>query len=271
MKIATWNINSVKLRINLLLDFINDANPDLILLQEIKCETDKFPSDALSHLPYNLYIHGQKSYNGVAILSKYKADEIKYDFEGNPSADASRFLEIGISSPIGFCRVISLYAPNGGEVNSDKFNLKFKFYDALTQYLIKIKTFDEKIIIGGDFNIAPFDIDVHSPIALSNSTGFTIQERQKLRTLLNSGFDDLYRICNPNKNEFSWWDYRAGAFEQNKGMRIDMILSSSNATSYAKDSYMEYPMRSKYKPSDHVPVLVTMGMSNKYSTVNKII
>lgn len=256
MKIASWNINSIKMRIEHLRDFINTSDPDVILLQELKCETDKFPYDELSDLPYNFYIHGQKSYNGVAILSKIKADEIVYDFPSNPCSDQSRFIEISLQSNIGFCRIMSIYAPNGGEVNSDKFEMKLKFYDALIDYAGSRKSVDENLIMGGDFNIAPFDIDVYSPKLLKDSTCFTLIEKNKMRTLLNSGFDDIYRILHPEKQEFSWWDYRAGAFEQNKGMRIDAILSSHNATGHFQNSYVEYSMRSKLKPSDHVPVIV---------------
>jgi exodeoxyribonuclease-3 len=256
MKIATWNINSINMRLDHLRDFVNITKPDIVLLQELKCETDKFPYDQLSDLPYNFYIHGQKSYNGVAILSKFKADDVIYDFPSNPCSEQSRFIEVSLQTAVGFFNIISLYAPNGGEVNSDKFEMKLKFYDALTNYLDARKSFDENLIIGGDFNIAPFDIDVYSPKLLKDSTCFTPLEKTKMRTLLNSGFDDIYRILHPTKQEFSWWDYRAGAFEQNKGMRIDTILSSHKATGHFQNSYIEYSMRSKLKPSDHVPVIV---------------
>lgn len=255
MKIATWNINSVKMRLELLLEFIKEANPDILLLQELKCETEKFPYAELSHLPYNFYINGQKSYNGVAILSKFPADEITYDLPNSPCAEQSRFIEITLQTSIGFCRIISLYAPNGGLVNSDNFKMKLKFYDELTNYLESKKSFDEKLIIGGDFNIAPFDIDVYSPANLADSTCFTIDEKQKFRTILNLGFEDLYRLHHPHKHEFSWWDYRAGSFEHNKGMRIDMILASSNASHIFQDCYMDYHMRAKGKPSDHIPII----------------
>lgn len=257
MKIVTWNINSVKMRLPLLLDFINETSPDILLLQELKCETDKFPYDELSHLSYNFYIHGEKSYNGVAILSKYPADEIIYNFPNNPCESQSRFLEIALQLPIGYCRIISLYAPNGGEVSSDKFSLKLKFYDALIAYLESKKNFEEKIIVGGDFNIAPFDIDVYSPKHFEGSTCFTTEEKQKLRVILNSGYEDLYRLLHPNSQEFSWWDYRAGAFEHNKGMRIDMLLATTNACGFFKECYMDYHMRSKAKPSDHVPIIAS--------------
>jgi exodeoxyribonuclease-3 len=256
LKIATWNINSIKMRINHLREYITANQPDIVLLQELKCETEKFPFDELSDLPYNFYVHGQKSYNGVAILSKFRADEIKLDFLNNPAAEQARFIEILTHTSIGYCRIISLYAPNGGEVESVKFELKLQFYDALISYLEQIKNFDEKIIIGGDFNIAPFDIDVYSPSDLANTTCFTNQEKQKIREVFNIGFDDLYRLFHPQKQEFSWWDYRARGFELNKGLRIDFILSSHNASSHFNNCSIDYKTREKIKSSDHAPVMI---------------
>ncbi len=206
MKIATWNINSVRMRLQYLRDFLTELDPDIVLLQEIKCETDLFPFNELSDLPYNLYVHGQKSYNGVAILSKFPADEVVKDFSAINNTDQARIIKISLPTPIGFCDIISLYAPNGSFVGSDKFNMKLDFYDNLTAYLLSQKSLDNKMIIGGDFNIAPFDIDVYSAQQYQNTTCFTEQEKQKLRIILNSGFEDSYRLLNPNKQEFSWWD-----------------------------------------------------------------
>ena len=256
LTITTWNVNSIKMRIDHLREYVTVNDPDILLLQELKCETAKFPADALSDLPYNFYVHGQKSYNGVAILSKFRADEIKLDFPANPAPEQARFIEILAHTSIGYCRIISLYAPNGGEVASAKFELKLQFYNALINYLEKVKNFDEKIIIGGDFNIAPFDIDVHSPSDLTNTICCTNQEKQKIREIFNIGFDDLYRLFHPQKQEFSWWDYRAGAFERNKGLRIDFILSSHNASSHFSKASIDYKMREKIKSSDHAPVMI---------------
>ncbi len=254
-KIVTWNVNSIKVRLNHLREFIAEHDPDVICLQELKCETDKFPSEELSDLPYNLYIHGQKTYNGVAILSKVPADEVVTEFPDNPIPEQARFIECSFNTPIGYARIISLYAPNGGEVGSDKFEIKLNFYDAFTNYINSKKSFEEKLFVGSDYNIAPFDIDVHSPNKLRDSTCFTLTEQKKLRTILNNGFIDNFRAKYPTKKEFSWWDYRAGAFEQNKGMRIDTIISSSNALQNLEDCIIDYKTREKEKPSDHAPVI----------------
>lgn len=254
-KIVTWNVNSIKVRLNHLREFIADHDPDIICLQELKCETDKFPSGELSDLPYNLYIHGQKTYNGVAILSKIPADEVITEFSDNPIPEQARFIECSFDTPIGYARIISLYAPNGGEVGSKKFEIKLNFYDVFTKYINSKKLFEEKLFVGSDYNIAPFDIDVHSPNKLRDSTCFTLTEQKKLRTILNSGFIDNFRAKYPTKKEFSWWNYRAGAFEQNKGMRIDTIISSSNALQNLEDCIIDYKTREKERPSDHAPVI----------------
>lgn len=146
LKIATWNVNSVKIRLQHLRELIEQHQPDMIALQELKCETEKFPYDELSDLPYNLYISGQKSYNGVAILSKLPADSIKTEFAGNPIPDQARFIECSFNTSVGYLRLISLYAPNGGEVGSDKFIIKQNFYDAFTNYISNLRNPDEKLL-----------------------------------------------------------------------------------------------------------------------------
>ncbi|MDG1436348.1 MAG: exodeoxyribonuclease III [Rickettsiaceae bacterium] len=260
LKIITWNVNSVNVRAQHLLELIADHDPDIICLQELKCINEKFPTELLQHLPYNLYLHGQKTYNGVAILSKIPADEVKTDFPGNPIPEQARFIEASFNTDIGYTKVISLYAPNGGEVNSDKFEIKLKFYDALTHYIKSINSFEEKIFIGSDYNIAPFDIDMHAPEKLKNSTCCTYEEQQKLRTILNSGFIDNFRAVHPDKQEFSWWDYRTRSFEFNRGLRIDTILSSSNAISFLKECTIDRKAREKQQPSDHAPVIASYSV-----------
>lgn len=255
LKIITWNVNSVNVRAQHLIELIKEHAPDIICLQELKCINEKFPTELLQDLPYNLYIHGQKTYNGVAILSKIPADEVKTEFPGNPIPEQARFIEATFSTDIGYARVISLYVPNGGEVNSDKFEIKLKFYDAFTSYIKSIKSFEEKIFIGSDYNVAPFDIDMHAPEKLRNSTCCTYIEQQKFRTILNLGFVDNFRAKHPEMKEFSWWDYRTRAFEHNRGLRIDTILSTSNALAHLKECIIDDKTRSKQQPSDHAPII----------------
>lgn len=255
LKIVSWNINSIKARLSHVIDFIKQHDPDIVALQELKCETEAFPYDALSDIPHNLYIHGQKTYNGVAILSKMPADAIKTNFACNNIPDQARFIEIMINLPIGMTRVISLYAPNGGEAGGEKFKLKLNFYDNFTKYLKSIKNLDENIVICSDYNVAPFGIDVYAPKELEHSTCFTLEEKIKLRKILNSGFIDNYRICNPKNQEFSWWDYRARGFQHNKGMRIDSILTNAYLTKYLYKCNIDLQEREKTRPSDHAPVI----------------
>lgn len=254
-KIVTWNVNSIKMRLDHLRKLIKEHDPDIILLQELKCLSEQFPQEELSDLPYNFYVHGQKSYNGVAILAKMPTDQIITNFPNNPLPQEARFMEASFQTNLGYLRVICLYAPNGGEVASDKYRLKLDFYEAFTNYIYDIKSFEEKLIIGADYNIAPFAIDVYSAAKLTNSTCFTLAEQEKLRTILNNGFIDNFRLLYPKKQEFSWWDYRGGAFEQNKGMRIDTILSCAKAAERLKDCIIDYKMRELNKPSDHAPVI----------------
>jgi exodeoxyribonuclease-3 len=193
----------------------------------------------------------------VAILSKYPLEDIKTNFEGNPIPDQARFVEVTFKAEIGFCRAICVYMPNGGEVNSDKFQIKIEFYKAFRKYLQSIKSIDEYIIVGGDFNVAPFDIDVYEPSHLQHSTCFTLKERELMRSILNNGWLDLYRIIHPNKEEFSWWDYRSRGFEHNKGMRIDMILGNPKFADIMEDFIMDREVRGQEKSSDHIPIMVS--------------
>lgn len=259
LKILNWNINSINARLNLLELVIKNHNPDIILLQETKCINEKFPTSQLSHLPYNFYIHGQKSYNGVAILSKIPGENIKYNFKDNPCENEARFIEISINIKNYYFQIISLYAPNGSAVGSEKFDQKLEFYDALYNYLESSKSFDSAILLGGDFNIAPFAIDVYSEQVLAS--GYDIKERRKMRYILNTGFYDLFRLANKGKVEFSWWDYRAKSFEHNKGMRIDGFLSSALAAQMLDSCIIDQQVRSLEKSSDHAPVIASFSIN----------
>lgn len=254
-KIVSWNINSIRSKIEHVLEFLKEHDPDILMLQETKCEDHQFPHDSFADLPYNILVHGEKSYNGVAIFSKYVIDEVKTNFPANPCNHQARFIEIKTMTPIGYSRVICVYVPNGGEVDSDKFKMKLDFYDALTSYLKSIQTREENVLVGGDFNVAPFDIDSYDPRALDNSTCCTLIEKQKFRTILNHSYHDLYRMAKPSSQEFSWWDYRAGAFQRNNGLRIDMILGNSVAANKLSNFIMDKSYRAKDKPSDHIPII----------------
>lgn len=259
MKIATWNVNSIKVRLPHLLSWLTNTKPDIVLLQELKCNNESFPRDELEDLGYNLAIHGQKTYNGVAILSKFPIDDFTTILPNDPEPTQARYIEAVISVHKSAIRVASVYVPNGGEINSEKFEHKLKFYDALKSHLQHLITLDEAIIIGGDYNVAPDDIDVYDPVILANSTCFSQIERQKFKQLLRLGYNDAFRLTNKNSQEFSWWDYRAGSWHKNHGMRIDHLLLSPEATDLLKSSEIEISLRKLEKTSDHAPVSIIIG------------
>ena len=231
-----------------------------MLLQELKCQTAAFPREAIEGLGYNLAIHGQKTYNGVAILSKYSIDEFNTNLSNDPDSLQSRYIEACISTRNAHLRVVSVYVPNGQEIDSEKFAYKLQFLDALKIHLQKLLTYDEATIIGGDFNVAPEDIDVYNAKKLENCICFSQIERQKLQQLLHLGFSDSYRLLNKNKQEFSWWDYRARSWQYNFGMRIDHILLSPEASDLLVKAAIEEKIRGQNKASDHVPVTIELSL-----------
>lgn len=259
MKIATWNVNSVKARLPNVLEWINTAKPDILMLQELKCQTDAFPAMEFEWQGYNLAIHGQKTYNGVAILSKYPLEDITTSFTDDPDPAQSRYIEAVASTPHGVMRVASVYVPNGGEVNSDKFQYKLKFFEALRKHCAQRLSWEEPYVLGGDFNVAPEALDVHNAPALKGSTCFHPEEQLRFRALEELGLTDTFRAAHPHEQAYSWWDYRAGAWQKNEGMRIDMLMLSPEAADIAKESGMDSATRAQDKASDHIPVWCTFG------------
>ena len=255
IKISTWNVNSVRTRINHLVEFIKNENPDILLLQELKCEEHQFPREEIERFGYNIAIKGQKSYNGVAILSKYRFDEIIYDFTDNPKQEQSRYIEAVISVGAKSLRIASVYVPNGSEIGSEQYYYKLEFLENLYNYIKSIRTVHEDFIIGGDFNIACDEIDAYS--VSDDNVLFTIEERILLWKFRNIGLLDCYRVKHPDNVEYSWWDYRAGAFQKNLGMRIDYIFATPSIIDNLASSYMSKEYRSMEKSSDHIPVNIS--------------
>lgn len=255
IKIATWNINSIRSRIDQVVHWLQSNNIDIALLQELKCTNDQFPYSLIEELGYNCYVFGEKSYNGVAIISKFSADETFENFLGSPCPNQARYIEATMNLPIGYTRISSVYVPNGGEVDSDKFKIKMDFYDAFSKYISTKQDLDENFIIGGDFNVALNDSDVYSPDTLRNTTCFTNIERKKLRSFINVGFRDPEEYFS-NKNLFTWWDYRAQGFQNNKGLRIDYIFSNPKISDKITNYYCQKEIRGNIKASDHAPVII---------------
>jgi len=255
MKIATWNVNSVKSRLEHLQKYLQDFKPDILLLQELKCVTENFPYVEIEELGYNIAAHGQKTYNGVAILSKFPLEDIRTGLDGaglngqNPDEQA-RYIE----AVTGGFRVASVYVPNGQAVGTDKFDYKMRFFDRLREHAIELLKYNEKLVIGADYNVAPADIDVYDPKSLAGSVCFHPAEQEKFRALEFLGLTDAFRAANPHGQQFSWWDYRGGSWEHGKGMRIDHLLLSPQAADCLISCATEETPRGWEKPSDHAPV-----------------
>lgn len=256
MKIATWNINSVRARLEHLLKWLRDFQPDVVLLQEIKVQTELFPSDVLLDEGYQSAVLGQKSYNGVAILSKYRIEDINLGFAGNPIMEEARYIDGLIDGKV---RVGSVYIPNGQNKKSEKFPRKLAFLDAFVPQILQKSREDTPFILGGDFNIAPKDSDATYPEKWQGDVPFTSDERLRYHQLLHSGMYDATRIKHPYENPknpslMTWWDYRSGSFEKDNGLRIDHLLLCPQAVDRFKDTGIDREPRTWEKPSDHTPV-----------------
>ncbi len=252
MKIVTWNVNSVRARLPHVENFLKDEQPDVLLLQELKCESYAFPL-SLEDLGYNCAVFGQKTYNGVAILSKYPIEDIQ---RGIPNFEdpTSRYIE----AFTGGVRVASVYVPNGQEVGSVAYAYKLKFFEGLYDHAQYLLTLDEQIVIGGDFNVAPTDDDVYDPIAWKNQVLCTPLEREAFRKIVYAGFTDAVAQSTQGHMPYTWWNYRQGAFAKDGGLRIDHLLLSPQAADSLNNTTVHRYMRGLEKASDHAPVEVTL-------------
>ena len=249
MKIITWNVNSIGARLQHLLQYLKDNSPDIALLQETKTVNENFPRMEIEDLGYNIAIHGQKSYNGVAILSKFPIEDITTSLPGDDNDIEARYIEAVIKD----FRVASVYVPNGMEVGHDKFHYKLKFFERLRDHAANILQYNEKLVMGGDYNVAPQAIDTHDPTR-DGAICYNPAERTRFHAIEYLGLIDAYRAVNPHTQKFSWWDYRAGAFQRNLGLRIDHILLSAEAADALTACDIDTLPRNLDKPSDHTPV-----------------
>jgi len=253
MKIASWNVNSVRARIINILDYIKAEKPDVLLLQEIKTENINFPTDEFKKLGYDSYIFGQKSYNGVAFLSKVKIDNFKLDFIKDDLKQA-RIICGDIIINKKKIKLINIYVPNGNPVNTEKYKYKIDWLNKFLKSVKKTLENEKNIIIAGDFNIIPEEIDVHDHTGYLDDALFKIEIRKIFRELINYGFKDIFRLLNKTKQEYTFWDYMAGSWQKNYGMRIDHFLASDNLLENIKNIEINKKPRSKTKPSDHTPI-----------------
>ena len=256
MKIITWNVNSVRARIDNIKKYINKNNPDILLLQEIKTQNESFPYKDFDELGYNSYVHGQKSYNGVAILSKNKINEIKTELPGD-KIKQSRIISAKISIKKKNIDLINIYVPNGNPVDTEKYFYKINWLNLLIKYLKnKIKN-GNLVIIAGDFNIIPEEIDAYDHKKYLNDALFRIEIRKKYREIINLGLIDVFRNFNKEENNYTFWDYMKGSWQRNNGLRIDHMLISNSLMDFAKKVEIKKNVRSQNKPSDHVPLECT--------------
>ena len=263
MLVATWNVNSIRSRIDHVKDWLIANDVDILCLQETKTEDQFFPLEVFSKLGYEVCISGQKSYNGVAIISKFPINDIKIGFDQVISnhRDLSILNQQKriISAEINDIRIINVYVPNGSSINSDKFIYKKKWIECLQVYLKEIGSNNIPICLLGDFNIAPEDKDIHTPSNYKESIMASSKERELLKDVLNGKLEDVFRIFEPGDKNWSWWDYRHSAWERDKGWRIDHIYLTADILSCANSCWIDKEPRSKDKPSDHAPVIVDIS------------
>lgn len=254
MKIASFNVNSVKARLTNLTGWLKEADPDIACLQELKCMDDAFPRSDIEALGYNVATHGQKTYNGVAILSKLPLEDVTRGLPGDESDEQARYIEAVVSTNGTAMRIASIYLPNGNPVDSDKFEYKLRWMDRLIDHSVKLLSYEEPLALAGDYNVIPTADDVHDPQAWANDALFRPETRAKFRELLNLGLTDAFRACNTEAHRYTFWDYQAGAWQKDNGIRIDHILLSPQAADLLKASDIDRNVRGREKPSDHVPI-----------------
>jgi exodeoxyribonuclease III len=253
MKIISWNVNSIRARIENILNYIKDSKPDILLLQEIKTQEETFPKDILKDYGYDSYVFGQKSYNGVAIVSKFKIDNFKTDFIKD-DLKQSRIITGEVNLGGKKIELINIYVPNGNPVDTEKYLYKKKWLKKFVINIEKKITKNANILIAGDFNIIPEEIDVYDFKRYEQDALGRLEIRKKFREIINLGFKDIYRFINKKKQEYTFWDYFAGSWQKNYGMRIDHFLLSNNLIENIVSININKKPRSNTKPSDHTPI-----------------
>lgn len=254
-KIASWNVNSINVRTEHMVQWLEKNDMDVLAIQETKCQDEQFPFEPFFELGYEIIVSGQKSYNGVAILSRSEPSDVITDVEGFD--DPQRRI---LAATIDGIRIINLYVPNGQSLESDKFQYKLNWLEEVTAFIAKEKEKYPKMVVLGDFNIAPFHEDVWDPKEWQDKILVSHQERTALNRLLRLGFVDSFTMFQQPPDSFSWWDYRAASFRQNKGMRIDLVLLSSALADSCQNSSIDKTPRSWERPSDHAPAFVVLSI-----------
>lgn len=254
MKIATFNVNSIKVRLPRVLEWLEEAKPDVVLLQEIKCEDDKFPALELKAAGYESEVHGQKTYNGVAIMSRHPMTDVKRGLPGDKSDEQARYIEATVK---GF-RVASIYLPNGNPSDSDKFPYKLGWMERLHRHIRRdLLPTEMPLVLGGDYNCCPTDKDVYDPKGWADDALCRPETRAAFRALLNLGLTEAWRSLH-NEIAYSFWDYQGGRWNRDEGLRIDHFLLSPQAADRLEACEIDRKPRGKEKASDHTPVWVEL-------------
>jgi exodeoxyribonuclease-3 len=257
MKIASWNINGVKARIDGALTWLKEASPDVACFQEIKCTDDAFPAGAFEEIGYNVAVHGQKGFNGVAVLSKRRFDEVAVrGLPGDESDSHARYIEVLVPREGGIVRIGNLYLPNGNPIGTDKFAYKLAWMKRFETRTRELLALEEPFVLLGDYNVIPEPMDAKYPDAWRNDALFQPEARGAFRALLNLGLTDAVRACHPQPGVYTFWDYQAGAWQKDHGIRIDHILVSPQAADRLSAAGIDRFTRGWEKPSDHVPVWI---------------
>jgi exodeoxyribonuclease III len=263
MRIATWNVNSVRQRLESLQAWLAERAPDIVCLQEIKCVDEAFPREAFEALGYNVAVHGQKTFNGVALLSKLPFEEVAPGLIGDKSDVQARFLEAIVSTKTGVIRVACLYLPNGNPAPGEKYDYKLKWMDRLTAFARERLKLEEPFVLAGDYNVIPTAADAKRPQAWVKDALFLPQTREKFRGLVNLGLTDALRATSDDEGLYTFWDYQAGSWQKDDGIRIDHLLLSPQAADRLTGAGIDKHVRSWDKPSDHVPVWIDLDIEGR--------
>ena len=258
MIISSWNVNSVRARIENIKEYLKKFKPEILMMQEIKTQNETYPFNEIELLNYKNYVYGQKSYNGVAIISKKELKNIQNDIFKDKNKQ-SRVISADVKYKNKNINLINIYTPNGNPVDTEKYTYKLYWLESLIKKLKSLSKKNENIIIGGDFNIIPSAEDVHNPKGYENDALFRLEIRKKLRELINLGFHDAYRFIHPEKEGYTFWDYTSGAWQKNNGMRIDHFLVSSSLINFVKNVNINKFPRGRQKPSDHTPIEIELA------------
>jgi len=253
-KIATWNVNSITARSELVASWIDETRNDIVCFQELKCQEHKFPHSTFEDIGYNIAVHGQKTYNGVAILSKYPLSDIVTGLPTFPDDEQARYIEAVISFQNEAIRVASIYLPNGNPADGVKYEYKLAWMNALRNHVLSLLAFEETLILAGDYNVIPAPEDVYNPQTWQDDALFKLETRRAFRSITNLGLRDAFRACDDTPQQYTFWDYQAGAWQKNNGLRIDHLLLSPEAAGRLVCCGIDKNMRAQDKPSDHVPI-----------------